>query len=349
MTSKLFIKYATLLAAMMLAGCAPGNAIYEEPAAYLVWPPAPLPARIAFDKTIRTPDDLGTRQGFLKRLGQLVRGDQQEEIISPYGITHGRNGELYVVDNAYQKIHVFDPENNRYSIFPDEAPPNFINPVNITLDQGGRVFVTDSVSGLVHVFSIRGFQFIRSLAHERMKRPTGIVYKAATDELLVVDTAESLLLVFDAQNFSLKRIVGDKNNIAGNDIDFHFPTNIALSGDGNVVISDSLNFRVQVLDPSFDKVHEFGSPGNAPGNFSRPKGLAVDSDGHIYVIDAIFDNVQIFEPDGTLLIAFGGAGNEPGKFWLPSAISIDGDDKIYISDTYNKRIQVFQYWPETAQ
>ena len=113
--------------------------------------------------------------------------------------------------------------------------------------------------------------------------------------------------------------------------------------DGKILVTDSLNFRVQIFSSAGKYLDEFGEAGQMPGFFSRPKGIANDSDGNIYVVDALFDNIQIFSDQGTLLMDYGGPGQYFGKFWLPSGIAIDNTDKIYVADTYNKRIQIFQY------
>ena len=252
-------------------------------------------------------------------------------------------GRLYVVDNSYQAVHVFDAENGNYHRFPEKRPEDFINPVGVALGKAGRIYVSDSVAGKVHVFAKLGRQYSGSIGAGLLQRPTGLAVNHRTGELLVLDTIASTLMVFDEEGQNLKRVVGTPGALPGDEHLFHAPTNIAVAANGDVYVSDSLNFRVQILSPELEPIGSFGAAGNVPGSFSRPKGLATDSDDHIYVIDALFDNVQIFDDQGSLLLAFGGPGNAPGKFWLPNAIHIDSYDRIYVSDAYNKRVQVFQY------
>ena len=335
---------AFILLCLGLIGCAAPAPYDSIELSALVWPPPPANKRISFIAEIKVPADVEIEAGFFQKLVETIRGSEEQEILSPYGITVADDGTIYVVDNAYQAIHVFNPAKGKYSRFPKKPPDNFRNPVNIALGSEGKIYVSDSESALVHVFDDQGKRFIRSVAANRMQRPTGLTVNPVTKELLVLDTKSSLLFVFDEASLELKRIVGDAEQDEGDF--FHFPTNIDVNVDGHVYVSDSLNFRVSILNANLEPLADFGSPGNAPGRFSRPKGLAIDSDGHVYVIDALFDNVQVFEPDGQILIAFGGPGNTPGRFWLPNAIYIDRHDRVYISDAYNQRIQVFQYWKE---
>ena len=314
----------------------------------LEWPAVPEPARIRYLYEIRTPTDIDINPGLFGRLAAALKGDEETEVTRPYGIAVADSKAIYIVDNAYQAVHVFDPQKNDYFAFPKAPIKDFINPVNIALGSNGRIYVSDSVSARVHIFGDKGREYLGSLGQGTLSRPTGLAVNPQTNELLVLDTKASVLFVYDEPSLDFKRTVGQVQDSAENFIGFHYPTNVAVSNEGKVIIADSLNFRIRVMDENLQPITEFGAPGNAPGNFSRPKGIATDSDGHIYIIDAIFDNVQVFEENGDLLLAFGGPGSAPGQFWLPNAIAIDDRDRIYVSDAYNNRIQVFQYLKQQA-
>ena len=175
------------------------------------------------------------------------------------------------------------------------------------------------------------------------KRPTGIAINPKTSELLVVDTLQSRVFRFDLSSLTQKGSFGGNGDADGR---FHYPTHIFVTLAGNLIVSDSLNFRVQVFSPEGRFLDKIGGMGNTPGTFSRPKGVASDSDGNIYVVDALFDNIQVFDKHGRLLMAFGEHGNGIGAFWLPTGIYIDNNDSIYVSDSGNQRIQVFKYLRE---
>lgn len=334
-----------VLFALGLVGCAASPS--PAPATgTLAWPAdAEGSPQIVFLHEIHRPEDLGIKVNLLSRIVNALKSSQPKDIFRPYGLAKSTDGLFFVVDNAYQAIHVFDMAGKRYDRFPETAIPGFKNPVNIALGSRDRVYVSDSVSGLIHVFAKKDYEFIKSFGADYLGRPTGIAVNHTTGELLVLDTENSTLLVFDEASHSLKKIIGGGQGSDSDDMPFHYPTNIAVTADGDVLISDSLNFRIQRLSADLRLIGEFGNPGNAPGNFSRPKGIATDSVGNIYVVDAIFDNVQVFSKNGELLIAFGSPGKGPGQFWLPNSICIDQDDQIYVSDSYNQRVQVFKYRP----
>jgi DNA-binding beta-propeller fold protein YncE len=236
-------------------------------------------------------------------------------------------------------VNVYDPRENKHFVFPEKGT-SFIFPVDVAVDTKGTVFVTDSKEAVVKVFKDRGRHFVREIGKNFLQRPTGIAVNENTGELLVVDTLSSEVIRYDLDTYNYKGRMGTEGNKPGL---LHYPISISVSQNGNIIVSDSLNFRVQVFSPDGVFQHTFGGPGNAPGYFARPKGVATDSDGNIYVVDALFDNVQMFDSNGRMLMAFGSPGYGYGNFWLPSGIFIDSNDRIYVSDTYNKRVQVFQY------
>lgn len=333
---------------LVVAGCASnmGDDARMESAVSPQWPPAPQAARIVYLYSVSTPADMKIGRNWFGKAWQFIKGRQEARLARPQGIHVDPGGRLYVVDTGQRRIHVFDSKHSRYLWFPQEPIENFEFPVGVVADGNGRVYVSDAATHLIHVFDSFGKRHIASIGGNHLLRPTGLALRPGTADLLVVDTLASELLVFDTTDFTIKTRAGRN----GNQQDaLHYPTHIALAGNGDVFVTDSLNFRIQVLDSDLEFLNHFGDAGDGPGSFSRPKGVAIDSDENIYVVDALFDNVQIFNRNGELLLAFGTAGHSAGEFWLPSDIFIDSNDQIYVSDSYNSRVQVFRYNSQANQ
>ena len=322
-------------------GCA-GHA--EVPAGHpeIFWPSPPEVRRIEFVGAVSKPADLNILPGVFKRLLRYIAGQGAASLVSPYGIATDSRGRLYVVDTFLKCIHVFDAAGNQYHSFPGDSPM-FASPVGIAIDKDGRVYVTDSKKGVVFIFKDHGKRFLAAIGAGLFRRPTGIAVNPGTGELLVVDTLRSKVFRFDLSDRSLKGSFGTDGAAEGM---FHYPTNICVTKTGAIIVSDALNFRVQVFSPQGRFRFTLGRMGNSPGTFSRPKGVASDSDGNIYVVDALFDNVQMFDKGGRLLMAFGDHGTEYGDFWLPGGLYIDKNDLIYVSDSSNRRVQIFRYLKE---
>jgi DNA-binding beta-propeller fold protein YncE len=326
---------------MAMSGCA-GHANVPVVRPDIFWPNPPEVKRIEFVRSVSKPADLDIRPGILKRMVNYIVGRAAASIVSPYGIATDSKGRLYVVDTFLKRVHVFDAAENQYFFFPSDRTM-LSSPVGIAIDKNGIVYVTDSKKGAVYIFEDNGKKFLSAIGRGIFKRPTGIAVNPKTSELLVVDTLRSRVFRFDLSNRLQKGSFGTDGATEGL---FHYPTNIFVTSIGDIIVSDALNFRVQVFSPQGRFLFTFGRMGDVPGTFSRPKGVAADSDGNIYVVDGLFDNVQIFDKRGRLLMAFGEHGTGYGDFWLPTGIYIDNNDLIYVSDSSNRRVQIFRYLKE---
>lgn len=329
-----------LAMAFALGGCAMTMERSVQPIPEIQWPAAPQRARIRFVKAITSPEDMQIRPGVFRRFLDFLSGRPKVSMVNPYGMETDARGRLFVVDTFLRAVHVFDPIRNRHYLFPG-GKTAFLSPIDIALDESrGHIYVSDSKQAVIKIFSSQGKKLVGEIGRGVLERPTGIAVNAETDELLVVDTLAANIVRYGLRDGQFKGLFGGTGDTAGR---LHFPTNISLGRDGTILVSDSLNFRVQLFSRQGRFLKAFGGVGEHPGSFSRPKGIAADSDGNIYVVDNLFDNVQIFDRNGRLLLAFGDHGSAFGQFWLPSGIFIDANDRIYVADSYNKRIQVFQY------
>lgn len=83
---------------------------------------------------------------------------------------------------------------------------------------------------------------------------------------------------------------------------FYFPTNVALSAQGDIYVADGYgNARVHKFTPSGELILSWGEPGAAPGEFHIPHGIAVDRHENVFVADRENDRVQVFSPQGVFL------------------------------------------------
>ena len=86
------------------------------------------------------------------------------------------------------------------------------------------------------------------------------------------------------------------------------PSGLALDVDGNLIVGDTHNNRIQKLSPDGQCLASWGSAGSGPGQFNLPWGVALDRQGHVYVADWRNDRVQELGPDGEPLAIYGADG-----------------------------------------
>ncbi len=360
MTAALIVLVLGVLAGE--TGCAkvPG-VIFDPSEAGQAWPPPPDHGRIRYVGQLRSEADLRPGTSGLERLGETLFGKKAtESFVSPMAVCTdgpafgGRGGagtggdRVFIADSGGQAIHVLDMKTRAYRRWSPKEPGKRLGlPVAVAFDPEpapGRLLVSDSVAGEIAVFDMEGTR-TGTLGAGVLKRPCGMAVDAGARRIYVADAGAHQIVVLSGEGRELARI-GRRGADPG---EFNYPTNVALDGDKRLVVSDSLNFRVQIFGPNFDFVRQIGRKGDMPGYFAQPKGVAVDPAGHIYVVDANFEAVQLFDGGGTLLMSFGHEGQGPGEFWLPAGVFADAQGRVWVADSYNKRVQVFEMVSEEAK
>lgn len=340
-----------LLIVCLMGACASSdirhNSFLEsKPDSMLQWPPPPQLPRILHIGSIKDISDIGVKESFMERALNRIFGDDKNTYISmlrPYGI-FADTDRVYVTDPGFGRLHIFDLSRTNYFTIMESGDEKLVSPIGVAVDNRGDIYVSDSVLKHVFVFD-KDRNYLRKIGSpDLFKRPAGI----ALDEnrIYVVDTLEHRIVVLSRENGNFLFSFGKHGMEKGN---FNYPTNIFITKEKLIYITDSMNFRIQIFDQNGSFRSSFGKLGDGSGYLSKPKGIAVDSEGHIYIVDAHFDNVQIFDGNGTLLLVFGSSGKNQGEFLLPAGIYIDTSDRIYVADSYNRRIQVFQYLREKSQ
>lgn len=116
---------------------------------------------------------------------------------------------------------------------------------------------------------------------------------------------------------------------------------ILETADGDIIISDDFNHRVQVYDKQHQLKFSFGQKGKKHGEFCYPKGIATDSEENIYVADCWNHRIQKFTKDGKFISTFGIYGSNPSQFNEPVSIAVNKNNHLLVVDRCNHRVQFF--------
>jgi DNA-binding beta-propeller fold protein YncE len=326
-----FISTAVLL--MGMAGCAS-----VQKKADIVWPLPPEEPKIKFVEVLRSDKDLGKTGVENALFGE----ESKNSLTRPYGCATDAEGRIYATDVG--RVFVFDEKNRKLSFIGDEASTGKLAvPLGIAVSHDGKVYVADSARKRVFVYDSK-WDFLTAFGKKGdLESPTGIALDEKRGRLYVANTRKHNVMVYALADGKLLKTIGGRGGDPGK---FNYPTNIVLDNEGNIYVTDTGNFRIQVFDPDGKHLRTIGSIGDKPGNFARPKGIALDSEGNLYVVDTEFNNIQVFNKKGDLLIYVGEGGFTPGRFNSPSGICIDDKDRIIVADGMNGRLQVLQYLGE---
>jgi DNA-binding beta-propeller fold protein YncE len=266
------------------------------------------------------------------------------QLLGPYGMSVDSKGRLYVADQKVGAIFIFNTETKETELIRNGFEAHFGLLNSVVVDDDGRIFVSDGKLGKVLIFNAK--HQVEAQIREGLVDPVGLAIDKENRLLYVVDTQLDQVLVYDADTLKpLRRIgTGGKKHTLTTPGDFALPTDVAVDKDGNVYVTDTLNWRVEVFDADGKFISQFGKHCDAIGCFKRPKGIAVDSDGHIWVVDTGMALVQAYDRDGELLGYVGGPGRNLGQFNDPMGIAIDQNNRMFVSEQYPwGRVQQFRY------
>lgn len=331
---------------------------YDGPA--LVWPAPPDPPRIRYIGELVGEPSLGMRPRGLDALREVVEGPRPPALFATPMAVAVDGPRVYVADPSNPRgpvVHLLDLDARAYAQVRDAGGAPLAWPIDVSAARG-RLAIGDAQRG-VFVLDAQG-RTVVTVAPGTIERAAAVAI-LPDGGLAVLDAPRHEIVLCD-QGGVVRARVGGRGAEPGR---FNFPAGLcavhaaippedrrspalAPSQGSALLIADSMNFRVQWLDPAGGPGLCFGQKGDAAGDFALPRDVAVDSAGHIYVLDSQFENVQVFDGQGRLLMAFGGEGRGPGQFSVPSGITIDAQDRIWIADTYNRRVQVFQYLAQPA-
>lgn len=262
----------------------------------------------------------------------------------PHGLAVDSKGRLYVADGKVGAVFIIDPETHDTQMIKNGKDAGFMLINGLAIDDSDRLFVSDSQAHRVLVFNKdhKGEAAITS----GLMTPAGMAIDNENRFLYVADIGLDQVLVFDADTLEPLRAIGTPNTKHQSSAlgDFSKPTSVAVDQDGNVYVTDMLNYRVEIFDADGKFIRAFGKHGDGPGYFAMPKGIAVDCDGHIWVTDSMQNRVHLFTQEGDLLMWMGNQqGIMPGTFSGLQYVAIDKLNRVFTSEVYPGRVQMFRY------
>jgi DNA-binding beta-propeller fold protein YncE len=326
--------------ALALAGCA----TVSRPRA--AWPSPPAVERIRHLGALTGGEDV---EGRLARLWRRVAGlDAPPRLYHPLAVAVSPEGDLVAVgDQGLGQVLLFDLASGRLRVVGHDELGDA--PAGVAIE-GPRVWVVVPQRKAALAFSREG-RLLRTLDLSDCDRPFGVAVDPARGLLFVSDASSPQgeghgVHVHGLLDGAHLRRHGQKGH--GPDGLF-FPTFLALTPGGGLLVADTMNARVVELDAAGAPVRQFGERGDRFGQFDKPKGVALDGFGNLYVVDSFFAAVQIFNRDGGLLLFFGGPGDSPGFLANPAGIAIDARNRIYVTNPLNHRVEIYELVNTTVQ
>jgi DNA-binding beta-propeller fold protein YncE len=225
--------------------------------------------------------------------------------------------------------------------------------LGFAVDDAGYIYAADAYRGEIVVFSPRGvFQRVIKLeekvrdyfGEELFKKYPWFRFGIVDVEILsdgslvVVDNPNGWFYILNTED-RLIRVVGEKGFAESN---MHNPTFAVVNQDGTVIVSDTLNSRLQVYRLNGSHVGSFGGRGLGIGQFLRPKGVALGSYGEIYVADSQQNVIQVFDSDREFLSLLGDDRGLPIDLGSPNGLVFVEPDLLMVVERLSSRVKVLR-------
>jgi DNA-binding beta-propeller fold protein YncE len=239
-------------------------------------------------------------QVFDKTTGEFItrfggKGDEDENLDKPEGISVAPNGDIYVADYNTGDVKIYGPDfqwKDTFSEYGSEPGQNIKS--EFTDIRDGKYYMPEAGNHRVSVWNLDGeFLFLfggEGTEDGKMNNPESSKFNSE-GKLYVADLKNNRVQVFDADgNFLFK--FGAEGSGPG---ELKAPAGIGFDKEDNVYVSEIGNDRVQVFDKEGKHLGMWGTKGAETGQFGNLHGLTVDAEtGWVYVADTANNRVQVF-------------------------------------------------------
>ena len=224
---------------------------------------------------------------YLRSFGRM--GDQEGEFFHPTGIAYLNNGNIVVADSINNRLQIFTEQGEYLTQIGGEGnlDHQFNYPWGVSVDSDGNIIVADSNNKLIKIFTPSG-QFLRKFGGEvLLVDPCHCIQK---DQYLIVsDYGDHCIKVFNTEGNFLYKF--------GNEGDGEFirPHFLSVDKAGHLMVCDSENDRIQILELSGKFIANFELMSDKIEEYVGPVSTAELSDGRIVVSDYCDDCIKIIE------------------------------------------------------
>ena len=226
------------------------------------------------------------------------------------------------------------------------APGELTAPRNVAIAPDGQIFVADSGNNRIQVFDADG-QPLTSFGETgagdgQFNEPWGI---AVDDEFVyVADTWNHRIQKFtrDGRFVAAFGRSGSAAESADGGLGLFFgPRSVVLLDDNRLLVTDTGNHRMQILDRDGNFLEQIGGFGSNLGQMNEPVGLSRAPNGSVFLADTWNGRIQEFLPDMVPINTW------QVDAWTGTSINnkpftaVDSAGRVYVTDPEGYRVLIF--------
>lgn len=150
----------------------------------------------------------------------------------------------------------------------------------------------------------------------------------------IADYYNARLVILNADGSLYKTITGQDLGLS-----YFYPVGVDIDNAGNIIITESAEYKVMIFDPQGNLQRTFGGYGEGAGTFFFPWGVTTDVQRNIYVSDFYNKQIQVFDASGNFLRQFSLQGIHPTIY--ASGIDVDLNGYIYAALYSQNEVQIY--------
>jgi len=219
------------------------------------------------------------------------QADRGSSLISPIGITAGKDQSVLVADSELKRVVRLSANGDTLGSFGEGV---LSRPTGLVRDAiNKRIYVVDTREHNIKVFDDDG-ALIETIGRRgdsagEFNAPTHIALSG--DRLYVTDTLNARIQVLELSGEPLS-VIGKRGLYLGN---LTRPKGVSIDAEGNVYVVESYYDHLLVFDKQGEFLLPIGGTGNEIGQFFLPAGVWNDDRGRVYVADMYNGRVMILQ------------------------------------------------------
>lgn len=269
-------------------------------------------------------------------------GSDETPLLQPDSLAIAPDGSIHVANTKRGQILVFTPDGEFIEFWgePGRGPGQFMFTDNfgsfvsdLDFDAYGNCYVFDAFNYRVQKFS-PAHEFLLEITGESVDTPfldnVGGSVDAANGRLYITDFSDQVR-VFDLDGNFLWKF----GSHGVEDGQFFWPFDIALAGDGSIIVGELKGKRAQTFDSEgtfLNRVTETELETIGDVYF-----MELDPNENLFLVDAVNRRIRIYGPDDVLL---GVIEEVPGygRIGLPAGIAFDSKGHLIVADSFEHRV-----------
>ena len=246
------------------------------------------------------------------------------------GIFVESSDRIFIIQRG--QLSVPDPKPEGFTNFYGSAPNlSALSPVDRKRDMRNVIFIVNGKGKLIEAWT----QWDHLFADSPGPHKIAISPYDRERRVWVVNDARHQIHVFSNDGRKLLFSLGTWNQPGSDKTHFNRPQDVSWLSDGSILVADGLgNSRVVKFDSRGNYLLEWGTKGNANGQFNEVHGVATDKRNRVYVADRGNDRIQVFDANGKHLATWPNLN-------FPNHIVITANQEVWVADNQPVRMVKF--------